>query len=172
MLNPLLLLLSIIINRMKTKQHQHTDHHQHHTEEPSRARLAFSATLHCLVGCGIGEVLGIVIGTSFGMSNVDTLILAVTLGFVVGLILGIRPLLKANFDFKRALKTVLIAEGLSILVMEATEVLIEIYTPGVMASGLTSWVFWAGMLLAITGGFIAAYPVNYILIGKGIKHHH
>ena len=156
---------------MKAQHHEHANHH-HHTEKVSRLNLAFSATLHCLLGCGIGEVLGIVIGTSFGMSNTSTLILAVTLGMVAGLILGIRPLLKAKFNFKSALKTVLIAEGLSIVAMEATEVLIEVYTPGVMAAGLTSWIFWAGMLLAMLGGFVAAYPINYYLIGKGIRHQH
>ena len=31
---------------------------------PSLNRLAFSATLHCLTGCAIGEVLGMVIGTA------------------------------------------------------------------------------------------------------------
>jgi len=56
--------------------------------------------------------------------------------------------------------------------MEATEVLVEVYTPGVMEAGLTSWIFWAGMLLAMTAGFIAAYPVNYYLIGKGVRHYH
>ena len=29
-------------------------------------RTAFSATLHCLTGCAIGEVLGIVIGSTLG----------------------------------------------------------------------------------------------------------
>ena len=29
-------------------------------------RVAFSATLHCLTGCAIGEVLGMVIGTALG----------------------------------------------------------------------------------------------------------
>ena len=35
------------------------------TMSPSSAsfRLAVSATVHCLTGCGIGEVLGMVIGT-------------------------------------------------------------------------------------------------------------
>ncbi len=100
------------------------------------------------------------------------LILAVSLGFVFGFILGMRPLLKAGFNFKNAFRTVLIAEGLSIAVMETTEVLVEVYTPGVMEAGLTSWIFWAGMLLALTAGFIAAYPVNYYLIGIGIRHQH
>ena len=106
------------------------------------------------------------------MTTVNTLILAVSLGFVFGFILGIRPLLKAGFDFKRALKTVFIAEGLSIAVMETAEVLIEVYTPGVMSAGLTSPVFWGGMLLALTAGYIAAFPINYWLVGKGIRHQH
>jgi hypothetical protein len=124
------------------------------------------------LGCGIGEVVGIIIGTSLNMSNVNTLILAVVLGFIFGFILGLKPLLKAGFYFKKAFKMVLIAEGLSIAVMETAEVLIEVYTPGVMEASLLSWVFWGGMLLALIAGFIAAYPINYYLIGKGIRHQH
>jgi len=147
-------------------------HSHNHEEKQSKAKLAFSATLHCLLGCGIGEVVGVIIGTALLMTNVNTLILAVSLGFVFGFILGMRPLLKAGFNFRLAFKTVLIVEGLSIAVMETAEVLVEVYTPGVMEAGLTSWIFWGGMLLALTAGFIAAYPVNYYLIGKGIRHQH
>tara|TARA_R110000868_G_scaffold97027_3_gene266967 strand:+ start:1342 stop:1671 length:330 start_codon:yes stop_codon:yes gene_type:complete len=49
--------------------------------------LAFSAALHCLLGCGIGEIAGMIIGTALGMANVNTLILTVVLGIVFGLIL-------------------------------------------------------------------------------------
>ena len=147
-------------------------HHVNHSQETSRTRLAFSATLHCLLGCGIGEIVGMIIGTALVMTNVNTLILAVVLGFVFGFILGLIPLLKAGFSFTKALRTILVAEGLSIVVMETAEVLVEVYTPGVMEAGLTSWIFWAGMLFALTAGFIAAYPVNYYLIGKGIRHQH
>jgi len=56
--------------------------------------------------------------------------------------------------------------------METTEVLVEVYTPGVMQVGLTEPIFWGGMLLALTAGFLAAFPVNYYLIGKGICHKH
>ena len=155
------------------EEHIHKHGHEHSPiQEPSQSKLAFSATLHCLLGCGIGEVVGVIIGTALLMTTINTMILAVSLGFVFGFILGIRPLLKAEFNFKRAFQTVLIAEGLSIAVMEATEVLVQVYTPGVMESGLTSWIFWGGMFLAMTAGFIAAYPVNYYLIGKGIRHLH
>ncbi len=70
------------------------------------------------------------------------------------------------------MKQVLVAEGLSILVMETAEVLVEVYTPGVMQAGLSSPVFWLGMLLALAAGFAAAYPVNYVLVGRGIRHEH
>ena len=150
----------------------HASHDNHGPPPPSRSRLAFSFTLHCLLGCGIGEVIGIIIGTALLWTNVNTLILAVSLGFVFGFVLGMWPLLRAGFNFRKAFRAVLIAEGLSIAVMEATEVLVEVYTPGVMDAGVLSWLFAGGMLLAMTAGFIAAYPVNYILIGYGIRHIH
>lgn len=137
-----------------------------------KLKLATSATLHCLLGCGIGEVVGLAIGIALALSNVATIVLAVTLGFVFGFGLGLIPLLKAKFLVKDAIRQVLIAEGLSIVVMETAEVLVEVYTPGVMGAGLASWMFWGGMLLALTAGFLAAFPVNYILVGRGIRHIH
>ncbi len=153
---------------------QHHDHN--HGEEVSgtgsHLSLAHSATLHCLLGCGIGEVVGIIIGTALGLSNLITIVLALVLGFVFGFIFGMRPLLRAGFDFSRALRQVFIAETLSIVVMEATQVLVQVYTPGVMDAGLSSWIFWLGMGLALAAGYVAAFPVNYILVGKGIRHIH
>ncbi len=150
---------------------KHHAHHDHHDRE-SHVKLALSTTLHCLLGCGLGEVVGMVIATAIGLNNVSSIVLAVTLGFVFGFVLGMRPLLKARFSFARAFKTVLIAEGLSIAVMETAEVLVEVYTPGVMSAGLTDGIFWLGMLLALVAGFVAAFPVNYILVRRGIRHQH
>ena len=100
------------------------------------------------------------------------MILAVILGFVGGFLLGMIPLRRAGFEWGRAFKTVLIAEGLSIVVMETAQVLTELYTPGVMDAGLTDGLFWLGMGLALLAGFAAASPVNWWLIGKGIRHRH
>ncbi len=157
-----------------------TDNIQHHVhaegehalDKAAQLSLAHSATLHCLLGCGIGEVVGVIIGTALGLSILITLVLAVVLGFVFGFIFGMWPLLRAGFDFSRALHQVFIAETLSIVVMEATEVLVQVYTPGVMEAGLSSWIFWLGMGIALAAGYVAAFPVNYILVGKGIRHIH
>ena len=151
--------------------HDHT-RHSHVPDTSSQLRLAHSATWHCLMGCGLGEVLGVIIGTALGFSTANTIILAVVLGFVFGFVFGMRPLLRAGFDFSRALRQVFIAESLSIVVMEATQVLVQLYTPGVMEAGLLSWIFWLGMGLALVAGYIAAFPVNYVLVGKGIRHVH
>ena len=152
-------------------QHDHGDDY-HVPDKESQLGLAHSATWHCLLGCGIGEVIGVIIGTALGYSNLATLVLAVALGFVFGFIFGLWPLLRAGFDFSRALRQVLIAESLSIVVMESAEVLVQVYTPGVMDAGLGSWTFWFGMGLALTAGYAAAFPVNYIMVGKGIRHVH
>ncbi len=152
-------------------QHDHSDDH-HAPDKESQLGLAHSATWHCLLGCGIGEVVGVIIGTALGFSNATTLALAVVLGFVFGFALGLRPLLRAEFDFSRALRQVFIAESLSIVVMESAEVLVQVLTPGVMDAGLGSWILWLGMGFALTAGYAAAFPVNYVLVGKGIRHVH
>ena len=158
-------------------KHSH-DHHQNHTQQGRQTkkdnffRLAFSATVHCLIGCGLGEVLGMVIGTWLHMNNASTMILAIVLGFVLGFAFGMVPIMRAGFPFTKAFKQVLIAEGLSIAVMEAFEVLVQAYTPGVMDAHLTDGIFWVGMLLGLVTGFIAAFPVNYIFVKKGIRHQH
>jgi hypothetical protein len=155
-------------------QHLHKQHHviKNRPAVVSNWKLAFSATVHCLIGCGLGEVLGMIIGTWLHMSNTDTMILAIILGFVFGFAFGMIPLLKARFSLKRAFRQVLIAEGLSIAVMETVEVLVQVYTPGVMDAHLQDWIFWKGMLLGLLAGFIAAYPVNYLFIRKGVRHLH
>lgn len=163
--------------------HDHAGHRRRTTDshhaaasparrEPSNFGLALSATIHCLIGCGVGEVLGVVIGTATGMAMMPTMVLAVVLGFIFGFVFGMYPLLKARFTYRDAFRQVLIAEGLSIAVMETFEVLVQIYMPGVMEAGLGDSIFWIGMLAALAAGFIAAFPVNMVMVARGIRHRH
>lgn len=152
-------------------------HHHHSTPLPESTpanhfNLALQATWHCLIGCGIGEILGMIVATAMGWGNLASILFAVFLGFVFGFALGVRPLLRAGFSFKKAFQTVLIAEGLSIAVMESFEVLTEVSTPGVMNAHLNEPIFWLGMGLSLAIGFLAAFPVNLYFIKKGIRHQH
>ena len=135
-------------------------------------KLAISATLHCLLGCGIGEVVGMIIATYLGLSMAASMALAILLGFVFGFALGIVPFIRKGISLAQSLKIVLVAEGLSIAVMEAFEVFTQWLIPGVMEAQLSDGIFWLGMGAALVVGFIAALPVNYFLIKRGVRHQH
>ena len=113
-----------------------------------------------------------IIGVALALSNTLTILLALTLGFVFGFAFGLIPLIRAGLGWAHSVKQVMVADVLSIVVMETAEVLVQVYTPGVMTAGLSSPLFWSGMLLALVAGFLAAYPVNYWLVGLGIRHQH
>jgi hypothetical protein len=148
------------------------NHTSHETKKTGNIPLAFSATLHCLLGCGLGEVLGMIMVVIFTLDNHTSMILSILFGAIGGFGLGVIPLRRAGYVWGAAFKQVLAAEGLSIAVMETFEVIVQVLTPGVMEAGLTDAVFWYGMLLSLAAGFIAAFPVNYYFVKKGIRHHH
>lgn len=157
-----------------THQYQHQQHRNHQTVGKSEnvMKLAISATLHCLLGCGIGEVAGMIIATYTGMSMTGSMILAISLGFVFGFALGIVPLVRKGFSFSKAFRIILVAEGLSIVVMEAFEAITQLAIPGVMEAGLSDGIFWLGMIASLIAGFFAALPVNIYMIKRGVRHQH
>lgn len=134
--------------------------------------LAVQATLHCLLGCGLGEIAGIILGTYAGLNMMQTMTLGISLGFIFGFSLGIIPLIRSGFGWKESFKMILVSEGLSILVMESAEAGVQIIFPSIMNAGLGEPIFWYGMLISLSAGFAAALPVNMLMIRKGIRHHH
>ena len=147
------------------------DHSQHGHGQPRQSlnALAWSATLHCLTGCAIGEVLGMVIGTALGWGNVGTIALAVALAFFFGYLLTLLPLLKA-MPWQRAVKLALAADTASITVMEIVDNAIMLAIPGAMDAGLDSFLFWGSLAFALAIAAIAAFPVNRWLIARGKGH--
>jgi Domain of unknown function (DUF4396) len=133
-------------------------------------RLALSATLHCLTGCGIGEVLGMVIGTALGWGNLPTLALAVALAFAFGYALTLLPLLRAGLGLRTALGLALAADTASIAVMEVVDNAIMLAVPGAMDAGLADPLFWGSLALALAVAAVAAFPVNRWLIARGRGH--
>ena len=139
-----------------------------------RNAIAASATLHCLTGCAIGEIAGLTIGTAVGLSNVQTMALAIGLAFVFGYALSSLPLVGAGMSLGKALRLVLAADTISIIVMEIVDNAVMAAIPGAMDAGLVDPVFWLGMMIALSAAFLAAFPVNRHLIDKGKGHalHH
>ena len=89
-----------------------------HAPAQSLNRVAFQATIHCLTGCAIGEILGLVIATALGWHNLPSIVLAIVLAFAFGYGLTMRPLLAGGLPFRRAARTALAADTVSIVVME------------------------------------------------------
>ncbi len=132
-------------------------------------RLAWSATLHCLTGCAIGEVLGMVIGTALGWGNAATIALAVLLAFVFGYALTLRSLLGA-MALGAAVRMALAADTASIAVMEVVDNAIMLLIPGAMDASLDSALFWTSLAGALAIAALAAFPVNRWLIARGRGH--
>jgi Domain of unknown function (DUF4396) len=133
-------------------------------------RLAFSATVHCLTGCSIGEVLGMVIGTWRGWANLPTIALSVALAFVFGYALTMRPLLRSGLSLRAALPLALAADTLSITVMEIVDNAIMLVIPGAMDAHLTHPRFWGSLAVALLIAGAAAFPINRWLILRGRGH--
>ena len=133
-------------------------------------RLAFSATLHCLTGCAIGEVLGMVIGTALGFSDLGTIALAVALAFLFGYGLTSLPLLRSGLALGSVIPIALAADTVSIAVMEIVDNAVMVAVPGAMEAGLDSALFWGALAFALVVAGAIAFPVNRWLIARGKGH--
>jgi hypothetical protein len=133
-------------------------------------RLAFSATVHCLTGCAIGEVLGMIIGTALGWGDFQTIALAVVLAFFFGYSLTLVPLLRGGLALATAVPVALAADTISITIMEIVDNAIMLLIPGAMEAGLANFLFWGSLAVALVIAGAFAYPANRWLIRRGRGH--
>jgi Domain of unknown function (DUF4396) len=145
-------------------EHQHSASHSDagSSRDPDIRRTAFSATVHCLTGCAIGEVLGMVIGTALRWHDAGTIALSVVLAFFFGYALTVRPLLRSGLA--------LAADTLSITTMEIVDNGLMLVIPGAMDAGLDAGLFWGSLALSLLIAGAAAFPVNWWLIARGQGH--
>ena len=141
-----------------------------HHGDGSLNRVAFSATVHCLTGCAIGEVLGLVIGTALGWNDWQTIVLAIALAFLFGYSFTLVPLLRGGLALAAAVPIALAADTISIAIMEIVDNAIILLIPGAMEAGLTSLLFWGSLAFALLVAGAVAYPVNRWLIARGRGH--
>jgi hypothetical protein len=151
-----------------------THHHEHHHEMPSEGAaltsVAFSATLHCLTGCAIGEITGMIIGTALGFSDWGTIALAVALAFLFGYTLTSLPLLRAGLALSAVAPIAFASDTLSIAVMEIVDNAIMLAVPGAMDAGVGDVLFWGALSVALVIAGAVALPVNRWLIARGKGH--
>lgn len=123
---------------------------------------------HCYSGCGMGEITGVLV--TAGVLSLSTWWVAgVTflLAYVAGFALTVLPLRQEGVPFRQAMWDAFYSETASITVMEVVAIGVDIVLAGdaTMAEPL----FWNSLVVSLTCGLAAAYPVNVLLIRLGVK---
>jgi len=137
-----------------------------------RTRHAVHHTVHCLIGCGFGEILGMIIASSLGWHKFGRLSLAVFLAFAIGYGLTYRGVRKQADTAKEAIKITAATDTVSILSMEIVDNAIEFLIPNALMVTATSFRFWWGLALALAIAFVVTVPVNrYMMARQGMQHH-
>ena len=131
-------------------------------------RRAFRSVAHCYSGCGMGEIVGLIIAVGLlQLGNWGTAAITFTLAYVAGYALTVGPLLQGGEKLGTALKDAVISETPSIAVMEVVAIGVDMTLAG--EAGLGDFRFWSSLIVSLTCGLVAAYPVNVLLIRKGVK---
>src|SRR3954451_20533303 len=138
--------------------------------QQSLNRVAFSATVHCLTGCSIGEILGMVIGSAAGLSNGATVVLSVALAFLFGYGFTSLPLLRAGMALSAVVPLALASDTISIAIMEVVDNAIMLLIPGALALGLADIGFYASLAVSLLIAGAASLPANRALIARGKAH--
>jgi uncharacterized membrane protein YbjE (DUF340 family) len=149
---------------------EHATAHHHAHQAQSLNRSAFSATVHCLTGCAIGEVLGMILATWWGWGNFTSIVLSIVLAFFFGYSLTIGPVMRAGVSLRRAMPIGFASDTASITVMEIVDNAFILIVPGAISAGLGDSLFWWSLGTSLVIAFIFALPVNRWLIARGRGH--
>jgi len=131
-------------------------------------RRGWRSVSHCYSGCGAGEIIGVIVtmgilGWATGPAAMTTFALA----YIFGYALTAGPLIQEGMAVPTALWDAFTSETASIFVMEVVAIGVDLWLAG--DAGLTAPLFWNGMVVSLTCGLLAAWPVNVLLIRFGVK---
>jgi hypothetical protein len=133
---------------------------------------AIKHTLHCLLGCSIGEVLGMAAGEALALHNIAQTALAVVLAFFFGYLLTFRSFRRAGSAKKEAFRGALATDTASITSMEIIDNVFIWIIPGAINATLGNWLFWWSLALSLIVAFIFTVPINRFIIKRSKQQHH
>lgn len=131
-------------------------------------RKSFRSVAHCYSGCGLGEIIGVVLSVGvFALGNTGTVALTFACAWLVGFGLTVGPLVSGGQSLGSAVKDTIVVETLSIAAMEGVAISSDLILAE--GAGLAEPLFWGSLILSLSLGLFAAYPVNVALIALGYK---
>jgi len=146
----------------------------HEAYVASRWRQALGSTMHCAAGDGIGIIAGAAVAAHWYLPAWADLSLEYVLGFGFGWAIfqafAMRDM--AGGDYLRSLRQTFLPEFLSMnLLMAGMVITMHALMPHISGSDNPfAGGFWFLMSMALIVGFIFAYPINWWLVEKGLKH--
>jgi hypothetical protein len=140
----------------------------------ARWRQVLGSTMHCVAGDGIGILAGAVIGSVLSLGWPLAVALEYALGFGFGWAIFQSLFMRgiAGGSYWQALRRSFMPEFLSMNFVMAGMVLVAWLVwdaIGGERSPLTA-AFWFVMSMALLAGFVVAYPINWWLVSKSLKH--
>jgi hypothetical protein len=133
---------------------------------------AIEHTIHCLIGCGIGEIVGMLIASFLGWHRIGRLSLAIILAFSFGFYLTYRGVRKNTNTAKEAIKITVATDTVSISSMEIVDNTVELIIPNALLVTASQFRFWWGLALSLTIAFVITVPVNRYMISRNPHQHH
>lgn len=130
---------------------------------------AIHHTLHCLVGCGTGEILGMLIASFFGWHRFFRVALAIIFSFICGYSLTYHGVRKQIGSRSEAIKATLVTDTISITSMELVDSIIEYLVPNALIVTAASLRFWWGLVLALFVAFIITVPINRYMMTRDLS---
>lgn len=135
-------------------------------------RHAVRHTLHCLLGCSIGEVAGMVVAEALGWANLLQTVLSIILAFFFGYLLTYRSFINSGTRGRAAVVGTLATDTASITTMEVVDNSFIWIVPGAIYATLGTGLFWWSLAVSLVVAFVITVPVNRLLMKYGIGHHH
>lgn len=133
-------------------------------------RQVLGSTLHCVAGDGLGILAAALVSRSVGLPLRAELAVEYLTGFLFGWTvfqaLFFRGMVGGSYG--RALASTVVPEFLSMNGVMAGMVAVMVLVPAVDAPASPR--FWFVMSMALLAGLTVTYPINWWLVGQGLKH--
>lgn len=135
-------------------------------------QVSIRHTLHCLLGCSIGEVLGMVLTTALQWTNAINIIVSVALAFFFGYLLTSWSLYRKGSTPREAIQIAVATDTASIVSMELVDNVFILVVPGAINANLDTVLFWLSLGASLVVAFVLTVPVNRWFIARSSHNHH
>ncbi|UTW42694.1 DUF4396 domain-containing protein [bacterium SCSIO 12844] len=137
-------------------------------------KQAFNSQMHCIAGDATGVIIASIILAGFSVTNGLELVIEYVLGFICGLFIfqALMMLPMYNYQYLQAVKKTLFAETVSMNFVMMGMFLIMLILTEIWPQSMNplSLYFWFKMDMAVVVSMLTAYPINYYLVKRKLKH--